>query len=68
MLCLLQMVPAAVRHQPRPGESVQDPLQQPQGADGHAQGGQPDHPEGGEAQDRAQQVHRGQRVQEQHQD
>lgn len=47
-----EVVLAAVRHQQGPGEPVQDPVQQPQGADGHAQGGQPDHPEGGQIENR----------------
>ena len=34
------------------GGSVQDQVQQPQGADGHAEGGQSDHPEGGPTENR----------------
>ena len=34
---------AAVRHQQGPGVSVQDQVQQPQGAHGHTEGGQSDH-------------------------
>ena len=56
------MVFATVRYQPGPCLSVQDQVQQPPGADGDSEGGQPDHPEGRQTQDRAQQGHCDQRV------
>ena len=52
---------AAVRHQQGPGGPVQDPVQQPQGVDGYTQGGQSDHPEGGQIENREEQVGCGER-------
>ncbi len=45
-----KVVHPVVRHQPRPDLRLQDPLQQPPGAHGHAQDGQPGHTEGWQAQ------------------
>ena len=61
-MTLQEVVITAVRHQQGPGLSVQDQVQQPPGADGDSEGGQPDHPEGRQTQDRAQQGHCDQRV------
>ena len=49
------------------GEPVQDQVQQPQGADGHAEGGQSDHPEGGPTENREKQISCCQREPKQHQ-
>ena len=43
-----EMVFPALRSEPRPDIWVQDPVQQPSGADGHIETSQPDHTEGGE--------------------